>query len=138
MTAKDYLREIRKIDLLIDQKITEYDALRSGRSYVGGMDYAKDRVQTSPEGTGFARLSDKLTDLQREIDREIDEWSDTRHERINQIQRLARPEYVDILFRRYVKYQSFESISSELRYSYNYVCNLHGEALREFEKKVLN
>lgn len=136
MTAKEYLREIRTLDKRVDQKRREFDTLRKGRTYVGGMDYSQERVQT-PTGLGFTGLSDKLADMQQDINDDIDEFNDMRHARIDQIQQLSKIEYMDILFRRYVQYQSFETIASEMRYTYNYVCNLHGEALREFERKFL-
>lgn len=137
MTAKEYLKEIRKIDVSIDQKQIEYDTLKGSRTYVGGMDYSAERVQTSPDGSGFTRISDRLADLQREIDEEIDRWHDMRHERINQIQQLSKTEYVDILFRRYVQYQSLETIAGDLDKSYYWICHLHGEALQELEEKFL-
>lgn len=137
MTAKEYLKEIRKMDVSIDQKQIEYDTMKSSRTYVGGMDYSAERVQTSPDGSGFTRISDRLADLQREIDEEIDQWHDMRHERINQIQQLSKTEYVDILFRRYVRYQSLETIAGDLDKSYYWICHLHGEALQELEEKFL-
>lgn len=137
MTAKEYLKEIRKIDISIDQKQIEFETLKENRTYVGGMDYSAERVQTSPDGSGFTRLSDRIIDMQREINNEIDQWHDMRHERIGQIQQLTKVEYVDILFRRYVQYQSLETIASDLGFSYNYTCNLHGEALQEFTEKFL-
>ena len=137
MTAKEYLKEIKKIDVAIDQKQIEYETLKGSRTYIGGMDYSAERVQTSPDGSGFTRISDRITDMQREINDEIDQWHDMRHERIRQIQQLSKVEYVDILFRKYVQYQSLETIASELGFSYNYTCNLHGEALKEFTEKFL-
>lgn len=137
MTAKEYLREIKKIDVAIDQKQIEYDTLKRSRTYIGGMDYSDERVQTSVDGSGFTRISDKLADLQREINDEIDQWHDMRHDRINQIQQLSKVEYVDVLFRRYVQYQSLETIAGDLQKSYHRTCHLHGEALQEFEKKFL-
>lgn len=137
MTAKEYLKEIRKIDISIDQKQIEYETLKGSRTYVGGMDYSAERVQTSPDGSGFTRISDRLADMQKEINDEIDQWHDMRHERIRQIQQLSKVEYVDILFKRYVQYQSLETIASELGFSYNYTCNLHGEALQAFTEKFL-
>lgn len=137
MTAKEYLKEIKKIDVAIDQKQIEYETLKGSRTYVGGMDYSAERVQTSPDGSGFTRISDRLADMQKEINDEIDQWHDMRHERIRQIQALSKVEYVDILFRKYVQYQSLETIASELGFSYNYTCNLHGEALQAFTEKFL-
>ena len=137
MTAKEYLQEIRKMDLAIDQKQTEYDTMKKKRTYIGGMDYSSERVQTSPDGSGFTKISDRLLDMQRGINDDIDEWHDMRHERINQIQQLSKSEYVDILFRRYVRYQSLKDISDALKFDYNYTCNLHGNALKEFYLKFL-
>lgn len=137
MTAKEYLQEIKKMDLAIDQKQTEYDTMKKGRAYIGGMDYSAERVQTSPDGSGFTKISDKLLDLQMEINEDIDRWHDMRHERIGQIQSLSKAEYVDILFRRYVQYQTFEIISAEMNMSYYWTCHLHGDALEEFEGKFL-
>lgn len=137
MTAKEYLKEIKKIDVAIDQKQIEYETFKGSRTYIGGMDYSAERVQTSPDGSGFTRISDRITDMQREINDEIDQWHDMRHERIGQIQQLSKVEYVSILFKRYVQYKSLETVASEMDFTYNYTCNLHGEALQEFTEKFL-
>lgn len=137
MTAKEYLHEIKKMDVAIDQKQIEFDTLKKNRTYIGGMDYSEDRVQTSPDGSGFTRISDKLTDMQREINDDIDHWHDLRHERISQIQCLSRVEYSQVLFKKYVEYKSLEQISCEMGFVYNYTCNLHGQALKEFHEKFL-
>lgn len=85
------------MDLQIDQKQAEYDTLKEGRTYVGSMDYSVDRVQTTPDGLGFTKISDILYDLQKEINDDIDQWHDMRHKRINQIQQLSKAEYIDNL-----------------------------------------
>lgn len=137
MTAKEYLREIERLDRQIDQKQIEFDSLKRGRSYIGGMDYSQERVQTSGTGSGFTELSERLVDLQQEINAEIDRYHDMRHKRIGQIQQLSKVEYIDILFRRYVQYQSIETISCETNRSYYWTCHIHGEALKEFQDRFL-
>lgn len=47
VTAKEYLQEIRKFDRYIEQKQIEYDSLYRLRGGAGGIDYSKDKVQTS-------------------------------------------------------------------------------------------
>lgn len=137
MTAKEYLKQIKILDKQIDQKQAEFDSLKKSRTYIGGMDYSQERVQTSNNGLGFTGMSDKLTDLQREINEEIDRFYNMRHKRVNQIQQLSKVDYIDILFRRYVQYQSFEKIADKMDRSYPRICHIHGEALREFEEKFL-
>lgn len=137
MTAKEYLKRIKKLDRDIDRKQYEYDTLKKRRAYIGGMDYATDRVQTSSDGEGFTKVSDRLIDLQQEINTEIDEYHNMRHEAINQIQSLSKEEYADILFRLYVQYQSMTEAASGMGYDYYWACHLHGRALQEFDDRFL-
>ena len=137
MTAKEYLQEIRKFDRYIEQKQIEYDSLYRLRGGASGIDYSKDKVQTSPDGQGFTRISDRLVDLQSEINEAVDRFCQMKHERIDQIQQLPKVEYSEILFKRYVEYKSLERVAWEMNYSYIYICQLHGGALNEFEEMFL-
>ncbi len=38
----------------------------------------------------------------------------------------------------WLEHDMFERIACDMGYAYNYVCNLHGEALKELSEKVLN
>lgn len=136
MTAKEYLRRIKTDDLRINQKIKEYDNLSKRSTSLGSMDYSAVRVQTSPDGQGFTKTIDKLVDLQREINEDIDRYYDNRQKKIREIQSLDRAEYIEILYRRYVEGQPLEVIAAEMGYSYHWACHIHGEALKEFEKTV--
>lgn len=132
MTAKEHLQEIRKFDRYIEQKQIEYDSLYRLRGGAGAIDYSKDKVQTSPDGQGFTRISDRLVDLQSEINEAVDRFCQMKHERIDQIQQLSKVEYSEILFKRYVEYKSLDQIAYEMNYTYKYICNVHGFALKEF------
>ena len=135
-TAKEYLSKIRKLDIQVAQRITELNQMRERLSIITGIDYSKDRVQTMPS-TGNKQI-EAIVDMENEILRLVQEETETKHKIIGEIQQLENPIYVDILFRRYVECHSFEKISCDMGYVYNYVCNLHGEALEDFAKQVLN
>ena len=134
MTAKEYLQQIRADDLRIEQKIKEYESLMSRKASLVGMDYTVDRVQTSPDGAGFTKIVDRLVDLQKEINDDIDAFCDSQHKKISEIHKLSKPEYIEVLFKRYVEGQALEQIAADMGYSYNWCCHIHGEALKEFEK----
>lgn len=137
MTAKEYLKQIKKMDRDIDRKQYEFDTLKKRRTYISGIDYAADRVQTSSDGEGFTKISDRLLDLHREINSEIDDYHDMRHKAINEIQSLSQEEYSDILFRVYVQYQTLTEAASGMGYDYYWACHLHGKALLEFDDRFL-
>ena len=47
MKAREYLQQIRIMDIKIVQRITELSQMRDRISIISGIDYSKDRVQTS-------------------------------------------------------------------------------------------
>lgn len=135
MKAKQYLRSLRLLDIFINQKIKEMEGLEHSRVSLGSMDYSRDRVQTSPEpDASYTHVVDHIADLQAEINREIDRYVDRKHRIINQIQGLEDHRYVDVLYKRYVEGKRLEVIAVESNYSYQYVRELHGRALLEFDR----
>ena len=136
MRAKDYLRKIEKLDMMIGQRITELNQMRERLSILTGIDYSKDRIQATPS-SGNKQI-EEMADFEAEILKMIDDETTLKHRIIAEIQILDNALYVDILFRRYVKLQSFERIACDMCYAYNYVCTVHGKALKAFEEQVLN
>lgn len=135
MRAKEYLSQIKRIDLKIGQRITQLQEMRDKLHIIGSFDYSKDRVQSSPE-SGNKQI-EELVDFERELIDLIGREQQMKDRIISEIQQLENPIHVDLLFRRYVQCQSFERISCDMGYVYNYTLNLHGMALQEFESKVL-
>ena len=135
MTAKEYLKKIRLLDIKINQKVKELDELRSMSQAVRGIDYSKECVQTSlSSGANFEKSVIRISELERLLDREIDYFVDLKHKIINQIQSLDNRNYADILYKRYIEFKRLELIAVELGYSYNRIRHLHGEALKYFDK----
>lgn len=135
MKAKEYLQRLKRLDTVINQKIKELEELRTMSTSVGGVDYSKERVQTSPSGDApFTKIIYRMIDLDEEINREIDNYVDEKHRIINQIQGLKNSDYISLLFKRYVEFKKFETIAVEMNFTYQYVLNMHGYALKEFEK----
>lgn len=139
MKAKEYLQQLQRLDTIINQKMTEIEDLRLKITSTGSIDYSKERVQTSPSGDApFANMIARLADLEVEINTEIDAFVDEKHRIINEIQSLKNPDYIALLYKRYVEYKSLERICVEMNFSYDYIKHLHGYALQNFEVKVLN
>ncbi len=137
MTAKEYLQQIEKLSVLVDQKIAERDdlykiATRTTANYEGI------RVQSSGDCDNFARISDKLAKVEKEIDRAVDRLVDEKNRIIKEIQQLKSPAHISMLYKRYVELKRFEQIAVEMHYSYQYVRVLHGRSLEEFKRCYTN
>ena len=138
MTAKEYLQQLHKLDVIIEQRIQEKSDLRERLSSIGSFDYAKERVQTSfPEGAGYEKQIMKVIDLEKEIDYLIDNYVNLKHTIIGQLHELRNGKYIEILYKRYVENKKLEQIAIEMDYSYNHIRHIHGYALQEFWNKFL-
>lgn len=136
MEAKEYLRQIERLDTVIDQKLKELKDLKAKSTSIGSFDYSKERVQSTPsQEAPFVKAINRIVDLCYEINREIYEFVDKKHLIINQIQGLENHKYVEILYERYVEFKTLKQISVEKNYSDQYINLLHGRALKEFSRK---
>lgn len=138
MTAREYLRQLRCLDTVINQKVEEVNALRARSRSAGGVDYSKEKAQTSAMGeASFVNPVLRVIALEQEINEEIDRFVEQKHKIINQIQALNSADYINVLYKRYVEFKSLERICVEMHFSYAYVKHLHIRALRTFENKNL-
>ena len=136
MKHKDCLRRIRCLDVHIDQKIKELESLRAAAVRIGGANYARDPVTGGrKQCAGYTWIVERIVDLEREIEAEIDRFADERHETINRIQSLDDPIHADILFQRYVEYKSLREIAKGMKYNYGYTRQIFGKALQAFSKR---
>lgn len=135
MRAKDYLGQIHKLDMRIGQRITELNQMRERLNILTGIDYSKDKIQSTPSSGNIE--VEEMVDFENEILKMIEEETRLKNRIIAEIQILDNALYVDILFRRYVECLSFEKIACDMGYSYNYVLNIHGRALKSFLDKVV-
>ena len=131
--AKKYLERIKWLDVLIDSKLEELEKLNSLVKRITP-------VMSAASGAGGGnqdRLGDtvaKIVDMRNEIDKATDVFIDMKREAIALLERIERPEYYQVLHKRYIQYKSLENIAVELNYSWRWVCKLHGRALQAFEK----
>lgn len=134
MKAKEYLQQLQRLDTVINQKIKELGDLRLKSQSTGSIDYSKERVQASPSGDApFVKLIGRIIDLEEEINAEIDAFVDEKHKIINQIQALKNSKYIEILYKHYVEFKRLEVVAVEMNFTYQYVVELHGYALKDFQ-----
>lgn len=132
--AKEFLKEIKYKRQYLERLKERRASLHLDVSF-GGIDYSADRIQNSPKNKleeAMIKLSERLERLDNSIARVSVEIDD----RISCIEELPNNVHRTLLFKRYVEDETFEQISVELGYVYNYTCNLHGEALKELSKHL--
>ena len=134
MKVKDYLKQVEMLDVKIDQRNKQIDDLRQMAVAGKGIDYSKDKIQTSVSGDAISEIVIKYVELENELNKQIDEFVDLKNKIIGEIQSLEDVDYVKLLYKRYIEYKSLKVIAVEMKYTYAYARTLHGRALQEFAK----
>lgn len=134
MKTKEYLQQIRKIDVEIQHSIAELDSLKALSTTISAMDYSKPRVQGGGyDDASFVRTMWKICDLEQEINRQIDTYVDLRHRIICEIQSIRNVVYSELLYKRYVEYKDYDVIANELGCTKHWVKHLHSKAIAVFD-----
>lgn len=139
MTAKEYLTQVRKLKILIEQREKELRQLTDQKlGAVSGIDYSRIPVKGSRRvGASFEQAAVQSLDLTEEIAGLIRDYTELKHRIIGEIQQLDKPEYMQVLYKRYVEEKRWEEISAEMNYNCDYIRRLHGRALQQFGNQLL-
>lgn len=131
--AKEYLERIKWYDVLINSKLEELATLNSMVKRItpvmnttgGGVSGNQDKL-----GDTIA----KIVDLQQEINRDVDMFVDMKREAARLMKKVKKPEFFQVLHKRYILGESLEQITFDMGYTHRGMCYLHGRALQAFGK----
>lgn len=135
MNVKKYLQQIRIFDTRIRQKRDLYNEVHESALSVGAIKYDKEQVQTSKLGDALEKNVIRYLELEEQLEKESEELLNLKNKIINEIQSLDDDRFINILYKRYVEYKSYELIAVEMNYSFDYVKELHRDALIQFKVK---
>lgn len=127
--AKAYLQQIKLHDARIDRNIEELDNLRSMTTKITAT-WKDDVVSGTGNQDKLGAAVAKIVDLQTEIDRDIDAYIDMKRSVWDLLNRIENPDQLQILYKRYFKYEHWEQIACEMNMTYRNVCYIHGRALQ--------
>lgn len=134
MKTKDYLSEIKKMNDEINKKIIELHELKVMSRCIPAINN-EERVQTSPNFDKIGSLIAKIDEYEREIDRMTDVFIDRKNESVDFIMLLDKPRDRDLLFRRYILFESIRKISQDYGIKERAVKKAHRKALERLEEK---
>lgn len=137
MTAKEYLLQIKNIHTKIENKKERIARLSAIVSSPGVPELKADVVQSSPKKDKTEMMIVEKTRLQDEVERLMYEEAVLIINIGRQIDRMKNPTYSRLLHLRYEEHMTFKEISERIGCKYKRTCNLHGEALNEFERVYL-
>ena len=135
MNAKQYLRQLRRLDHIVQSKLDQVESLRSLAQKITHVP-KNIQVQESTPQDKMLEIIPKIVDLEKEINRDIDNLLDLKVKIKKQIDVIDNDDYKLLLMLRYVNFKTWEEIAVEMGYTYQWVHVLHSRALIYFEEKV--
>ena len=132
MTTKQYLKQIERLDLMIENKLSELYNLKNMAVSIGSPSN-NDRVQSSSSYDKIGDKVAKLVDMESEVDKLVDAYIATRKKIISQIDALENKNSYSILTDVYVKRLPFKQIFIKMQISERRMYRLYNIALKEFE-----
>lgn len=131
--AKRFLGQIERLDCKITNKLAEIEQWKS--IALGTTVRLTERVQTSGSKSKMADAIDRYVEIEKEINKYIDQLVDKRMEVIGVIEQLKTRHY-DILHKMYIQKLNYYQLMDIYDKSYSNVTSLHGRALVELEKLI--
>ena len=128
MEAKKYLREVGKLNYMIQNKTAELEMWRSVAIGISGSSDGE-RVQSSGNPQRMADAVVKCV----ETERQISECIRRRDRIIEDIERLPSEEY-DLVHKRYVQQHTLGEIAAESDKSYSRTRSIHSTALKHMQE----
>lgn len=130
--AKAYLYRLKTLNDAIERSLRRLEKIRADMFGMSGMDYSKDRVQVSPEDRLSATMAEYV-DLDAKINRMIDRYVDLKREVMHRIRGMESKTHREILFRKFVKFQSVREIAAAMKKSKSWIFEKQAEAIKNFK-----
>lgn len=132
MTAKDYLRDIRRMDIEIKALQDQIVRMRQDAEGVRAMVITD--MPKGGKGRDMADIVADVADLQMLCAKYVSELVTKKQDAMNWIMQIEGSELRSILLLRYLQGMDWEEIADRMNYSMRTIFSLHGEALNEFGK----
>jgi DNA-directed RNA polymerase specialized sigma subunit len=135
MNAKNFLRQVKKIDLLIKNKqieIRQWKELAENTT----ANFMGERVQSSHNPNKNADAICSYIDIEREIVADIERLKDAKREVLKVIEQLDALEY-DVLHQLYIQHIDLTDVADHYKKTYSWATTIHGQAVKHVQD-ILN
>ena len=132
MTAREFLKQPKKLDKMIENKLNEkeqWKIIATGTT----TQMSGERVQTSGSQQKMADAVVRFVDIEKEIDKCIDNLVDTKKDVIAVIEQLNVSEY-DLLHKVYIQFLTLQEVAYLYDKSISWAKTIHKRGLKNVQR----
>ena len=134
VNAQQYLRQAYRLDELIKSNQEELKNLREQAVTIGAIDYAKEKIQSSPNADApFSKTVMKIIELEESIQADIDKLFNLKLEIRTAINDMDDADERLLLRHRYLNFLQWDEICDEMHLSMRSVFRIHMSALKNIK-----
>lgn len=133
VTGKEYLCAVHDKDKEITAQEEYIEALRSVLESIS-VNTDSERVQSTSDPDKFGKVFAQIDEEERKLERMKHDFLMYKVQAITAIKQVQTEKHRVLLHERYINYKPFKVIAELMNYSYDYILELHGKALEEFEE----
>ena len=137
MTAREYLDQIRRLDQLINSKLTILSSLEASANRTTGT-MESETVSHTRNVHALQDTIAKILDLKEEVNADIDCLVDLREEALHVIQRLDDASCQTVLTLRYVWLKPWDAVAAALSYNLRSVYKVRDRAIAKLDGMIEN
>lgn len=132
MNAKQYLKQAYRLNELIKSNQDELNALRESAISISGIDYSKDKVQSSKSSgdAGFVNIVAKIVELEDSINDDIAMCISLKNEIRTVINNVQDADEKILLRLRYINFYTWEQVCENMSVSLRTAHRIHSSALK--------
>lgn len=132
MDAKEFLKQVEKLDVRITNKLIEQKQWKDiALGITANMN--GERVQSSGAKSKMADAVEKCVDMEAEIDSLVDNLIGIKKDVIQTIERLDSATEYNVLHMRYIQFKDLQEIADHYGKEYGWATTTHGRALRHLQ-----
>ncbi len=133
MDTKEYLNQVKKLDLQIKNKLIEKQQWQDIALGIAA-NMEGEKVQSSGSQSKMADAVVKIVDMESEINSLVDKLIDTKKEVIQTIELLTSPLQYDVLHMHYIQFMTLQSIADKYGMSYDWAKQAHKRAVKNVQR----
>ena len=137
MTAKEYLQQIRKLDIQIRNKKKELEVIQNQMTGVKSISFDKKEPATSKSTLSpQEKYYPKYEKYSKSILVDIAKLVELKQEAIKLIDSIDDAQCIDVLYKRYVSCLSWKEIAREMNFNYSHIFRIHDNAIEKLNEKM--
>lgn len=131
--ARIYLSQIATLNARVEASKKALRMLRASQSYISGISYDRERVQTSPSNSAsYEDQVIRMVENERTYEADIVAAENARQEIIGTIRKMSTPVYMSIIWARYVDGKRIQEVAEDMCLTEGWVRQQGAEAIAEY------